>query len=83
LVAATRLHVTAVLLVEIDEVIRLQQHVAELRVAHPAARVVLTCAAESTLYGILSQHHVDGKVFAYVPQKLEITPGGCPIVVVQ
>ena len=66
LVAAAELHVAAVVEVQAEEVVGLQQHVAELGVGDPLVR-----ALEAALDRLLGHHLVDREVLAHVAQELE------------
>ena len=66
LVAAADLQFAIVLLAQMIKIKRLQQHVAELGVAD-AGLAVFHARADA----FLGDHHVDGKMFADVAQKIE------------
>ena len=82
LIAAARLQLAAVAIEQMDEVVRLQQHVAEFGVAHSRLGVPLVAAAEPTLHRVLGQHHVHREVLADVPEEFEIGPRPGPLEVV-
>jgi hypothetical protein len=67
LIAAADLQLAAKMVVQVDEVVRLQQHVAELGVAHAAVGPF-----EPRADGILGQHHVDREVLAHVAKKIQV-----------
>src|SRR5262245_58079951 len=77
LIAAADLQLTAVVLVEINEVVGLDEHVAELGVADAAV------AVEAALHRVFGQHHVDRKMLADVAEETEIRKAPHPIVIVE
>src|SRR5699024_10239218 len=64
LVRATDLHADVVLAVQVNEVIRLKQHVGKLRVGD-----AICCQA--TLHGVAGEHRVQRKVLAQVAQEVD------------
>ena len=79
LIAAADLQLAIEFVVEVNEVVRLQQHVAEFGVAE--TRVSLH-RAEAAFDRVFGQHHVDGKVLADVAEEFEVAERADPIEVV-
>ena len=77
MVAAADLQFAAVLVVQMDEIVGLQQHVAELGVADAGVG-----AFQAAFYRVLGQHHVDREVLADVAQEIEIAEPAHPVEVV-
>ncbi len=77
LIAAAGLKPAAKLPLEMDEIVGLEEHVAELGVAH--SRVAPLQAAAD---GVLGEHDVDGKMLADVAEEFEISEAAHPVVVV-
>ena len=78
LVAATDLQFAAVVLVQAQEVVGLEEHVAELGVADALVR-----SLEARLDRLLAHHLVDREVLAHVAQELEGGECGQPVGVVE
>ena len=78
LVAAAELDVAAVVEMQAQEVVGLEQHVAELGVGDPLIRTL-----EAGLDGLLGHHLVDGEVLADVAQVLEGRQRAEPVGVVE
>ena len=78
LVAAPELEIAAVVEVEAEEVVGLEQHVAELGV-----RDALIGAFETALDGLLGHHLVDGEVLAHIAQVLERREPAQPVGIVE
>src|SRR5699024_4117521 len=64
LIGATDLHADVVLAVQVNEVIRLQQHVGELGVGDAVG-------SEATLHGVAGKHRVQREVLAEVAQEVD------------
>ena len=65
------------MLVQVDEVVGLEEHVAELGVAQPAVGPF-----QAALDRVLGEHHVDGEVLADVAEELQVAEAAHPVVVV-
>ena len=64
LIAAANLHRAVVTSRQFNEIVRLQQHVAELRVGDAGAGAI-----EPYAHGVALHHGVDGEVLAHVAQE--------------
>ena len=77
LVAPAGLQLTTEMLVKVDEIIRLQEHVAKFGVAHAGIAPL-----QAGLHRILGEHHIHGKMLAHVAKEFQEAETAHPIVVV-
>ncbi len=77
LVAPAGLQLAAVMFVEVDEIVGLEQHVAELGITQAGVGPF-----QPRLDRIFGQHDIDGKMLADVAQEFEVAEAAHPIVVV-
>ena len=75
LVATSNLQLTSVLLIEMHEIVRLQQHVTEFGVTQ-------SCSIQAILDRLLTQHHINRRVLANIAQEFDVAELIHPIKVI-